>query len=232
MIKSNSCVYFVPPHPLFNKDEVPLFGSFDKKNSIHLNLTLLLNSKEIINNMVLPVPTIFCFDENDRGYLPEDFSTGKTKNFYINTSDKSFLKVLYDKYFTKYKYNLLILTNTVSISSSDISKIFDLLSREDETVTIGITNKKRIAFIGFNSVSSDILHDIDLKNLYYEKLLNKLCRFDYFVHVIDGLISINDIDDFKNLYFELSKKENYRYCSQNIHEKFTHLFIEYKELLK
>jgi hypothetical protein len=58
-----------------------------------------------------------------------------------------------------------------------------------------------------------------------------VCRFDYFVNVLNGSLFIEDINDFKILYRELSKKESLNYCSQNIHEKFTHLFIEYKELL-
>jgi hypothetical protein len=211
---------------------VPVFGEFDKINSIHLNLTLVLNHKEIINNVAPPVPNIFCFDENDRGFLPDDFSMNKTKNFYINRSNKSFMKPIYEKFFSQYKYNLLISTNAISMTPGDIIKIFDMLAREDETVVIGVTNKNRNAFIGFNSLNPDMLYDVDLVNPDYEKLLNKLCRFDYFIQVIHGLISIDDVGDFKNLYIELSKKENYGYCSQSIHERFTHLFIEYKELLK
>jgi hypothetical protein len=232
MIKSNSCVYFIPAHPLFNTNEAPLFGTFDEIYSAHLYLTLILNHKEKINSIVPPVPNIFCFDENDRGYLPEEFSMNKTKNIYLNGSNKSFVRAIYEKYLNQYKYNLLISTNTVGITTEDINRIFDLLSREDETVIIGVTNTNRSAFIGFNSLNPELLYDIDFANPDFEKFLNKLCRFDYFIHVIHGLISVDSVDDFKNLYIELSKKENYRYCSQSIHERFTHLFIEYKELLK
>jgi hypothetical protein len=63
-------------------------------------------------------------------------------------------------------------------------------------------------------------------------MLIKAGKEENFVHTLNNFMLIETKDDFIKLYNELSKKESMQYCSQNIHEKFTHLFIEYKELLK
>ena len=59
---------------------------------------------------------------------------------------------------------------------------------------------------------------------------NKSC--DYFVNTLSDVISVIDVNDFKKLYTELSLKKSNEYCSQQMHERFTHLFVEYKDLLK
>ena len=62
-------------------------------------------------------------------------------------------------------------------------------------------------------------------------ILSLISSKDIFIHTLDNFLSINDFEDIKKLYIELSKKESLSYCSQNMHESFNDLFIEYKELL-
>ena len=76
---------------------------------------------------------------------------------------------------------------------------------------------------------------IENLSVEFSKIPNfELTQTDTDANRIFNLIisKFSDIQDFKTLYKELSKKESLIYCSQNMHEKFTHLFIEYKELLK
>ena len=59
---------------------------------------------------------------------------------------------------------------------------------------------------------------------------NKSC--EYFVNTLTDVIAVSNINDFKKLYIDLSQKKSNEYCSQQMHERFTHLFVEYKDLLK
>jgi hypothetical protein len=97
---------------------------------------------------------------------------------------------------------------------------------------LGKSINQKLAFIGFNSFNADLFEGAELHDLDYDFFLNKISKFENFIHILDNFILIKDIEDFKNLYHQLSKKESFAYCSQEIHEKFTNLFIEYKDLLK
>jgi hypothetical protein len=68
-------------------------------------------------------------------------------------------------------------------------------------------------------------------NQDYISVLNQLTTRDILIHTLDGYLSIDDFEDIKKLYIELSKKESLSYCSPTLHEKFNDLFIEYKDLL-
>jgi hypothetical protein len=78
----------------------------------------------------------------------------------------------------------------------------------------------------------EMVDNLDLSNLDYDSFLNKIVKFEHFIHVLKDFMLIKNLEDFKTLYDNLSKKESFSYCGQNIHERFTNLFIEYKDLLK
>jgi hypothetical protein len=176
------------------------------------------------------VASVFCFDEKDKNHILPEFS-GSNKIF-INLKDKSILlKILSEKYFGRFNDNLIIFVNTISISHKDILRYLDLLNREDESFIIGKSHNRKVSYIGFNIYNPELFNQVEATGLKFDNFLHLVCRFDYFVNVLNGYLFIEDINDFKILYKELSKKESLSYCSQHIHEKFTHLFIEYKELL-
>ena len=97
---------------------------------------------------------------------------------------------------------------------------------------IGKSINGGVSFIGFNYLNQDLISAIHWDGLEFENLLHKVNKFDNFVYVWDNSLVVNSGKDFKLLYSELSKKESLEYCSQQMHEKFTHIFIEYKDFLK
>jgi len=231
MIKHNSCIYLIPLSPFFNKEETKQFDTFTKTDSINLYSALYLNLKELTDNISSYATTIFCFDEKDKGFTLPEFSG--LKSVFLNLNDiSSSMKILSEKFFNNYNNNLIIFVGSISISHKDILKYLDLLNREDESFIIGKSHNNKVSLIGFNIFNSDLFHQIEATDLKFDNLLHVACRFDYFINVLNGSLFIENIDDFKILYRELSKKESLSYCSHYIHEKFTHLFIEYKELLK
>jgi glycosyltransferase A (GT-A) superfamily protein (DUF2064 family) len=233
MNKLNSSIYLFPLHSVFNPAFTPSFESFDNAHSTLLFSALTENYKDIFDTFEGKVNSVFVFDNNDKDYLPDRFKQEGLKLFFGDTANKTqILKNLSDKYFHSYSNNLLIFSNSICLTPNDIQQAFNLLSINDEAVVIGKTSTGGITFLGFNSFNYELFAEIDWNNLNYNNFLKYTSKHEHFLHVIDNFLVINNIEDFKNLYNELSKKESLAYCSQVMHEKFTQLFIEYKDLLK
>jgi hypothetical protein len=225
----NSSIYVFSIFPVFNKDKSPAFETFDQEHSVNLYSALALNHKEIACKLSESSDLIFCFDKDDEGHLPDSYK-GVENIVFVNPDNA--LKILQEKYFRLYNNNIIIFSNSIGISPEDFNNAFNLLSIEDEAIVLGKSINQRLAFIGFNSFNAAIFEDVELHDLDFDFFLNKISKFENFIHILDNFMLIKNIDDFKNLYHQLSKKESFAYCSQEIHEKFTNLFIEYKDLLK
>jgi hypothetical protein len=76
-----------------------------------------------------------------------------------------------------------------------------------------------------------LINPLFTNNRKYSDYLKAISNKDFFIHTLEGFFSVDDFEDIKKLYIELSKKESLSYCSQKMHESFNDLFIEYKELL-
>lgn len=232
-MKSNSSVYLFSNSPKFNKEFIPGFESFSKDDSELLYSTLVLNYTEIFERLPQNVNIISCLDNSDKEFLPEELNNNRFQTIFGDTSDKkSILKTMSDKYFSKNDNNIIIFSDSIGITHEDILKAINLLQIEDEVIVLGKTNNGKVAFIGFNSFNKELFLDISWDNLTYDYLLAKVNKHENLIHVLGNYMMIKSIEDFKNLYVELSGKESLAYCSQNMHERFTNLFIEYKELLK
>jgi hypothetical protein len=233
MNKFVSSIYLFPYHAIFNSEHVPLFESFDKEHSSLLYSALTENYKEIFQTLDGKLNSVFVFDDNDKDCLPELYKQDGTNLFFGNTLNKTqLLRNLSEKYFKSYSNNLLIFSNSVCLTSNDIQQALNLLSMNDEAVVIGKTSAGSVTLLGFNSYNHDLFEEIEWDNFNYDNFLLYASKHEHFLHVIDNFLVIKNIDDFNTLYKELSKKESLSYCSQNMHEKFTHLFIEYKDLIK
>jgi hypothetical protein len=233
MNKLNSSIYLFPLHPVFNPDLVPSFENFDAPHSALLYSALTENYREILDAFEGKINSVYVFDDKDKDFLPPQFNAEGINLFFGDTANKSvMLKNLADKYFSGYTNNLLLFSNSICLTANDIQQAFNLLSINDEAVVIGKTSSGGITFLGFNTFNHELFDEIDWNNLNYDNFLLYTSKHEHFLHVIDNFLVIRNIEDFKNLYRELSKKESLNYCSQNMHEKFTQLFIEYKDLLK
>ncbi len=232
-MKFNSSIYLISLSAMFNPGNIKQFGIFDSIHSQQLYSALALNNEELLSGFYNSRAVHFCFDQNDEAYLPKEFSSLNENLIFVNTdNNQKYLKEVSEKYINRTDKNLLIFSNSIGFEPADIKRVFSLLTAEDETIVIGKTKNLNVAFIGFNSRNADFLFDLELSNLTLDKLLLKVNTKDVFIHVVGNFMSIKKEEDFKNLYIELSKKESLSYCSHKIHELFTNLFIEYKELLK
>ncbi len=233
MIRPNSGIYLISMRPVFDQNSIIPIGKLDADNTSQLFANLILNHKENLDKIINYTTVTYCFSENDKNYLPDDFTKNGSMKVFGNTKNSlQNIKNIVDKFFASTSINLIVFANSIGVSSADLRKILDLLTLEADAVVIGKTKRGRVSLIGFNYLNNDLIKEINWGNIEFEKLLHKVTKYDNFIYVWENSLLINSGEDFKLLYSELSKKESLEYCSQQMHEKFTHIFIEYKELLK
>ncbi len=231
-MKSNSCIYLIAPYPVFNINEVPEFDGFSKKETSTLYSALLNNHRR---NFISPQKNnqiIYYFDERDKDYIPEIFNGLSLIQFYNCRDNETSLRQMAEKYFNNYLNNLIVFGRSIGFTSGEINRAFDLLTINDEALVLGKCINDAVAFLGFNSYNQEIFDSVNCSFNSFDKILAEVNKHDNFIHVMGNYQYIKEIEDFKKLYTELSKKESWSYCNQEMHEQFTHLFIEYKELLK
>lgn len=233
MTRSNSCIYLLPLFSFYNTNSNSLFESMTGEDTSLLYTILYENYIEVFDELKESCTLIYFLDKNDIDNIPDEIDK-KLNN--ISSIDTSILnkeiKNLNDKYFKNFHNNLLIFSHSIGVSASDIKKIFSLLDIEDESILLGRGIEEKIALFGFNSYNEEILGNLTEDRNHYDEMLIKASKQENFVHTLSNFMLIESKEDFVKLYSELSKKESLQYCNQNIHEKFTHLFIEYKDLLK
>lgn len=233
MIMKQNAVYIVPNSPIFNTSRIQLFDKFNINESIFLRSTLYLN---LINNFLNKedkTDFYFYLDELDKDFLPEEFKQQNfTLHFFDLTNKKLFFENLSFKEFKQHKNNILISSDIIGINIFDIDKYINLLSIEDESLLIGKSKENEIGVLGFNNYYPDIFDNFTKSYFMFDDFLSRIKSSNHFITTLNDIILIRNINDFKQLYHELSQKKSIEYCSQEMHERFTHLFIEYKDLLK
>lgn len=232
MHKKKNCIYVLSLHPVFNTQAAPEFENLSLRESILLYSHLLTNFIEIFSAAGLGFELAFCLNENDENYIPGNFFPDESIIF-INTSENndSNLEQLRKSYFSKFENNIIIRADVIGVSEKTIQKIFNLLAIEDDVLVIGKSINKKIALLGFNNLELNLLDEMFSATIEYDDFLIEAGKSDLFLNTLNGFQLIENFNDFKNLYIELSKKESLAYCSQQMHERFTNLFIEYKDLL-
>ncbi|MCC6253373.1 MAG: hypothetical protein IT276_00500, partial [Ignavibacteriaceae bacterium] len=134
--------------------------------------------------------------------------------------------------FSSYKNNLVVFSDVINLKPDDYDQCFKLLNAENESLVIAKNKEDNIAAFGFNKYSEDVFSGLISSKFNYNEFLGKIESFEHFIHIVSDVLLVRNINNFKQLYFELSQKKSLVYCSQHIHERFTHLFVEYKDLLK
>lgn len=232
MHKKKNCIYVLCHIPVFNGEAAPKFENLSLRDSNLLYSHLLANFIEMFTDSDLKFELVFCLNEKDDNYIPGNFFPDESIIF-IKTSENnnSNLELLGKNYFSNFENNILIRADVIGISEITIQKIFNLLTIEDDVLVIGKSTNKKVALLGFNNLEINILDEMFSTAPDYDNFLIEAGKSDLFLNTLNGFQLIENFSDFKNLYIELSKKESLTYCSQQMHERFTNLFIEYKDLL-
>ncbi len=232
-MKSSCCIYLLPFSPIFNLEEMTNFESFNKEYSKQLYQALYFNNKEIINSIGEDVKIIYCLDQQDLEYIPQEFyKDGINVRFFDTKKSWGFIRNLLQMHTPKINNHFFLFAHTIGINSKEILRYVNLLFQEDNTLLLGKTDKDDISFFGCNVLQTDLFNNIPYNILSYKTMINYACESEIFLYILNKGMLIHKIEDFRLLYKFLSTKESESFCSQQMHELFTNIFIEYKELLK
>lgn len=217
---------------IFNPDRINQLDYFSIEHTILLKSFLLQNSIEHILNSYPEEGINVLLNSEDQSFIPEFLFSDLIQLIYWEKLDRDFLSTLIESYFSNSLDKIVFHNQAIGLTSSDLNKASSLISQQENNIVFGKSDSEFIAFLAFRNIDADTLTEFVNPDFNYDKFLSAVTRNDHFLNILSNFMIINDFKNFNKLYHELSKKESEAYCSQKMHEKFTHLFIEYKELLK
>lgn len=216
---------------IFNPDRINQVDYFSVKHTILLESFILQNTIEQLANSYPEDGINVLLNSEDQSFIPDFLLSDLIQLIYWEKLDRDFLSTIIESYFSNNLDKIIFHNQAIGFTSNDINKASSLISQQDNIV-LGKSENEFISFIAFCNIDADTLIEFVNPDFHYDKFLSAVNRNDHFVNILSNFMIINDFKNFNKLYHELSKKESEAYCSQKMHEKFTHLFIEYKELLK
>lgn len=216
---------------VFNSNLIESFETFSVDDTKLLFSTLLINLLDNLQLDISSTETIIYIDEKDSESLPNEIQNNLNNYKQFFYKDKPDISQVIEK--TKpHKFSIIIYADVMGISKNYLNEVLKLLNTDENTIVIGTSINDSICLIGFNHKTDKLQLAIQNAKRNYSNLLALLKADEQFIYTINGLIRVVDIKSFKELYDNLSQKKSIEYCSQENHEKFTHLFVEYKELLQ
>ena len=218
--------------PILNPSEVKEYPKLSANYSIFLNTLLYSNWIEILSELKEKFEIIYFLSISDKDYLPRYFLSEDTNVIFYDPIKM----VNFSDYLLKHALNnnsktIILFSNSIGLSKKDFNRIFNLLQSDEPSVVIGKSDRDKIIFVCVTGVDKELIDPLLKFNREFSRYLNAISSKDIFINTLDNFLSINDFEDFKKLYIELSKKESLSYCSKKMHESFNDLFIEYKDLL-
>jgi len=230
--KNKNSIIIIAESPILNPAEINIYDNLSVNYSVFLNTLLFSNWAEILSEFREDFEIFTFLNEKDDEFLPKYFLPFDIKIIFYEQSQANDLTEQFIKNtFSDSSKNMILFYNSIGMTRSDIFRAFDLIQSDEPSIVIGKSNQDRIVFTCTPGVDKDLLDHIFLTKRKYSKYLTSISRNDLFIHTLDNFLSIDDFEDIKKLYIELSKKESLSYCSKKMHESFNDLFIEYKDLL-
>ncbi len=224
-------LYLISTKPLSVSESLLPFENFSKEDTAYLYRSLLENWIEVLNfndgfNLYV------LLDETETDAIASIQQLKTPVDTFNSKKLLPFLKNQLEKYDVhNFPKIIFVISDSIGISDRGIKKYFNILENEDNNLLLVKNKNEKICLIGFNFYNYKILENLFIAEFKADKFLSTYPQNDFFLFVIEGILQFNDKSDFRKLYEVLSSKGSIEFCSQEMHEKFTHLFIEYKELL-
>jgi hypothetical protein len=230
---NQNAAYIIPRYPILNPQKAKIFENLNLQDSVLLRSTLYLNLIENFIKKESKIDFYFFLDIVDRNFLTAEFNIEKISLSFVDLSNKQALvENLANKEFSKHKKNIFISPDIMGLNLKEVERLLNLLNIEDDSLLIGKSKEGELGFLGFNSYSDEIAQGLIKSDFNYDNFLSKIKSSSHFINTVNDILVVRNLNNFKQLYTDLSQKKSIDYCSQEIHERFTHLFIEHKDLLK
>lgn len=229
---NKSTIILVATSAILNSGKIIPYKNLSVNYSVYLNTLLYSNWMEIFESLREQYEIYSILNDLDREYLPKYFLHPMIQHlFFEETEIENLIPLLGKKFSVVNSKTMVLFYNSIGIKPSDFSRIFNLVQTEDPSVVIGKSSGGAVALVCTYGLDKDVFEPLFRFHKNYDIYLNHLSNKDVFVHTLDNFLLVDNFEDIKELYIELSKKESLSYCSQKMHESFNDLFIEYKEIL-
>ncbi len=230
--ENKNSIIIIAESAILNPTEINVYQNLSVNYSVFLNTLLFSNWVEILTGIRDEFEIITFLDERDKEFLPKYFLPSGIKTIFYSQSQLPDLTDFVIKNIPSDNMkNMVLFYNSIGITKQDMLRAFNLIQSDEPSIIIGKSGQDKIVFTCTSGIDADIFHPIFQAERKFSKYLNLTSNKDLFFHALDNFLSIDDFEDVKKLYIELSKKESLSYCSQKMHESFNDLFIEYKEFL-
>ena len=229
---NKNSILIIAETAILNPAEIDVYQNLSVNYSVFLNTLLFSNWVEILSEVRNDFEIITFLNERDKEFLPKYFLPFDTKTiFYSQSRLSDITDYIVGNTSPNSLKNMILFYNSIGMTRSDIFRAFNLIQSDEPSLVIGKSGQDRIVFTCTSSTDQDLIDSIFKTKRKYSKYLSSISSKDLFIHTLDNSLSLDDFEDIKKLYIELSKKESLSYCSQKMHESFNDLFIEYKDLL-
>lgn len=227
-----SQIIILPPSAVFDTQSLPPFDNFSAEDSALLYSTLYANHIDVIKRQNGTYEITCLFDRKDEQFIPAEIKdTVECRYFEVGEKWKLLASVSQQKTGTDNSNILVLLSNTIGITPASLQYLFNLLNNDDNNIITGSSLNGTVAFFGYNFFDPALFGSLGPGSISSDDFLRAANKANGFIFSLKGYHSVGDLEDFRKLYRMLSTKDSIDYCSQSIHEQFTQLFIEYKELL-
>ncbi|GMU89643.1 MAG: hypothetical protein AMXMBFR49_18500 [Chlorobiota bacterium] len=228
-----SILFFVP-HPVFNQFEIEEFSGFDKPRTSFMYRNLLLNQLEVVHQWGRHQKCILLLHQFDIGAEGLDelqrFEEAEVV-FYEEGNQGHILDEIGEE--ALHEQELLIIVNpaVMGLTANDYDDLLNFTDQEDEVAFIARSSNGWVSSVSFN------YNETAQKNVIcgigdpWVKVLRSVSMLEARPLITTSGLVVRGKKDFRSLYDFLSSKESIPACSFEMHDRFTELFVEYKELL-
>ncbi|MCW8804354.1 MAG: hypothetical protein OQK57_08150, partial [Ignavibacteriaceae bacterium] len=206
---SKNSVIVVADSPIINPKEIKSFPNLSVNYSVYLNTLLYSNWLEIFSDIKEQVEIFTLLNEKDLEYIPKYFLPDEAHTITYNEPQLTNLSEhLFKQPLSINSKTLVLFYNSIGLRQSDILRIFSLIQAEEPTIVIGKSVPDKIILACSFGLDKELFDPIIITNRKYDNFLNFISSRDIFIHTLDGFLSIDNFEDIKKLYIELSKKES------------------------
>lgn len=214
---------------IFNPDNVNPIPKLSIEYTVYLNSLLISNWVEILNEKYYVMTLL---NDKDKEFIPQKlFPDNFQIVFHNGFQTENVIETVLKGSSENNSKVLLLFFNTIGLRDKDIQRCFNLVNQEEASIVVAKSKNHKLILNCSMTSEKKIIESFIKADRDFNSYMNLVGDKDIFIHALDSFLSIDDFDDIKKLYIELSKKESHAYCSQKMHESFNDLFIEYKDLL-
>jgi len=227
-------VLFFVPKPVFNQFEVDEFPGLDKAGSSALYRSLLINQMEVVQTWGKCDRSIVLLHQFDvgTGGLDELQRFNEPGIIFYEDDNREEItgeiaeEVLSDQ-------GILIVVNplVIGLTANDYDFLAEVVDQEDEVTHVARASNGWVSSMAFNYYEKRQKETISAIPESWTGFLKALTLLESRPLVSTSGLVVRSRKDFRGLYDFLSSKESIPACSFEMHDRFTELFVEYKELL-